>query len=50
MDLMLQKLLKKIGISTATGYLWQDQRNKNGYEGLIHKYAGVRPPKLSAED
>jgi putative transposase len=41
---------EKIGISTATGYLWQDQWNKNGYEGLIPKYAGGRPPKLSAED
>jgi len=41
---------EKIGISTATAYLWQDRWNKGGYEDLIPKFAGGRPPKLSAGD
>lgn len=46
----VQEAADKVGISVATGYLWQDHWNKNGYEGLIPKFAGGRPPKLSAED
>lgn len=48
--LTVSEASEEIGISIATGYLWQDRWNKYGYEGLIPKFAGGRPPKLNVED
>ena len=36
-----------MGISPGTGYMWQDRWNSEGYAGLIPKYAGGKPAKLS---
>lgn len=36
-----------LGISIVTGYKWQERWNKEGYAGLVPKYAGGRPSKLS---
>lgn len=36
-----------LGISRSTGYHWQERWNEEGYDGLIPKFAGGRPSKLS---
>ena len=41
---------EKLGISTGTGYNWQERWNQKGYAGLIPQYAGGRPSKLSDQE
>ena len=36
-------------ISSVTGYTWQERWNSESYAGLVPKYAGGRPPKLSEQ-
>ncbi|AEH61273.1 Transposase-like protein [Methanosalsum zhilinae DSM 4017] len=48
--LSVEEAAKCVGISKVAGYGWQDNWNKEGYEGLRFKYAGGRPSKLSAEE
>ena len=36
-----------VGVAKPVGYEWQERWNKSGYEGLIPRYAGGRPSKLS---
>ncbi|MBN1166869.1 MAG: transposase [Methanospirillaceae archaeon] len=36
-----------IGISIATGYTWQERWNLEGYVGLIPKYGGGKPSKMT---
>ncbi|KAF5068447.1 transposase [Methanospirillum sp. J.3.6.1-F.2.7.3] len=36
-----------LGISIVTGYTWQERWNSEGYAGLVPKYAGGRPSKLT---
>lgn len=43
----IQEAAKKIGITKRVGYIWQDRWNKDGYQGLIPRYAGGRPSKLT---
>src|SRR5512137_2762918 len=38
---------KLVGITKRTGYIWQERWNEKGYEGLIPRYAGGRPSKLT---
>ena len=38
---------RKVGITKMMGYEWQSRWNKDGYTGLIPRYAGGRPSKLS---
>ena len=38
---------KKIGVTKMMGYEWQRRWNKDGYTGLIPRYAGGRPSKLT---
>jgi len=40
---------QKVGVTKMVGYAWQERWNKNGYAGLIPKYAGGRPSKLTEE-
>jgi putative transposase len=40
---------KLVGITKQVGYIWQDRWNKSGYDGLIPRYAGGRPSKLSSQ-
>jgi putative transposase len=35
------------GVAKPVGYEWQERWNESGYEGLIPRYAGGRPSKLS---
>jgi len=44
---MVSESAKLVGITKRVGYIWQDRWNENGYEGLIPKYAGGRPSKLT---
>lgn len=39
-----------LSISPATGYMWQERWNSEGYAGLIPKYGGGRPSKLSDQE
>lgn len=36
-------------VAKPVGYAWQERWNQDGYEGLIPRYAGGRPSKLSAQ-
>ncbi len=44
---MVSEASRLIGITKRVGYIWQDRWNEKGYEGLIPRYAGGRPSKLS---
>lgn len=39
-----------LGITKVTGYIWLKRWNDKGYSGLIPKYAGGRPPKITEEE
>ena len=36
-----------VGVAKPVGYDWQERWNESGYDGLIPRYAGGRPSKLS---
>lgn len=36
-----------VGVAKPVGYSWQKRWNEDGYNGLIPRYAGGRPSKLS---
>jgi transposase len=38
-----------IGVAKPVGYAWQKRWNENGYDGLIPRYAGGRPSKLTIQ-
>jgi len=38
---------EKLGITKVTGYNWLERWNQDGYEGLIPRFAGGRPSKLT---
>ncbi len=38
-----------VGAKKPVGYIWQDRWNKEGYKGLIPRFAGGRPSKLVRE-
>lgn len=40
----------KSGVTKRVGYIWQERWNEEGYEGLIPKYGGGRPSKLTDQD
>lgn len=46
----VQLAAKSVGISHNTGYIWLRRWNKEGMNGLIPKYDGGKPSKLSDED
>ncbi|RZB32636.1 MAG: hypothetical protein AEth_00314 [Candidatus Argoarchaeum ethanivorans] len=37
-----------VGVSKNTGYIWQERWNEERYDGIIPKFAGGRPSKLTA--
>ena len=39
----------KVGVTKMIGYEWQKRWNEDGYKGLIPRYSGGRPSKLSDE-
>ncbi|MEM4115066.1 MAG: transposase [Saccharolobus sp.] len=40
---------QKIGVTKAVGYQWLNRWNEKGYEGLIPKFGGGKPSKLSKD-
>ena len=43
----VEEAAKRIGITKMIGYVWQRRWNNEGYKGLIPRYAGNGPSKLS---
>ncbi len=39
----------KVGVYKMVAYQWQDRWNEDGYEGLVPRFAGGKPAKLSRE-
>jgi len=46
----VQLASKSVGVASSTGYEWLKRWNKEGLNGLIPKYDGGKPAKLSEED
>lgn len=46
----VEESAQRIGVTRNEGYIWQRRWNAQGYEGLIPRYAGGRPMKLSTEE
>lgn len=46
----VEKAAEMVGVSHNTGYIWQRRWNEIGYNGLIPRYAGGKPSKLSDEE
>lgn len=45
----VEEAAKKVGITKRIGYIWQERWNDKGYDGIIPRYAGGRPSKLSQQ-
>ena len=45
----VEEASKRIGITKMIGYIWQRRWNNEGYKGLIPRYAGKGPSKMSEE-
>ena len=45
----VEKASEKVGVTKRVGYIWQDRWNNNGYDGIIPRYAGGRPSKLTQQ-
>jgi len=43
----VEEASRLVGVGKPVGYEWQERWNKSGYDGLIPRYAGGRPSKLS---
>ena len=44
---LVSESAKLVGITKRVGYIWQERWNEKGYEGMIPRYAGGRPSKLT---
>lgn len=45
----VKKAAEKVGVTKRIGYIWQGRWNDKGYEGIIPRYAGGRPSKLTQQ-
>lgn len=45
----VEKATEKVGVTKRIGYIWQGRWNDKGYEGIIPRYAGGRPSKLTQQ-
>jgi len=43
----VEEASRLVGVAKPVGYDWQERWNESGYGGLIPRYAGGRPSKLS---
>ncbi len=48
-DVPVEKACKQVGVSKTVAYEWQERWNNEGYRGIIPKFAGGRPSKLTKE-
>ena len=46
----VEEACEKVGVYKMVGYQWQKRWNEYGYEGLVPRFGGGKPPKLSEED
>ena len=46
----VEEACEKVGVYKMMGYQWQKRWNEDGYEGLVPRFGGGKPPKLSEED
>ena len=46
----VEESAKLVGVTKAVGYIWLKRWNQDGYEGLIPRFGGGRPPKLKPEE
>jgi len=46
----VEEASRKVGVVKAVGYEWLRRWNEGGYEGLVPRFGGGRPSKLSEED
>jgi putative transposase len=47
--LSVEEASRFVGVAKPVGYIWQKRWNESGYDGLIPRYAGGRPSKLSSQ-
>jgi putative transposase len=45
----VEEASRLVGVAKPIGYIWQERWNEDGYDGLIPRYAGGRPSKLSSQ-
>ena len=45
----VERAAEKVGVTKRIGYIWQERWNEKGYDGIIPRYAGGRPSKLSQQ-
>ncbi len=43
----VEDVARKVGVTKMFGYQWQQRWNREGVEGLVPRFAGGRPSKLS---
>lgn len=43
----VEEASRLVGVAKPIGYEWQERWNESGYDGLIPRYGGGRPSKLS---
>lgn len=49
MGYSVEEATKKVGVTKRMGYIWQKRWNRDGYPGLLPRYRGGRPSKLTHE-
>ena len=45
----VEEAARRIGITKMIGYIWQRRWNQDGYKGLMPRYAGKGPSKMTDE-
>lgn len=45
----VEEAAKLVGTSKNNAYIWQERWNESGYEGIIPRFAGGKPSKLTEE-
>jgi len=43
----VEEAARKVGVTKRVAYVWQKRWNRDGYSGLLPRYAGGRPSKLT---
>ncbi|MDA0525515.1 helix-turn-helix domain-containing protein [Methanococcoides alaskense] len=43
----VEEAARKVGVTKRVAYIWQKRWNRDGYSGLLPRYAGGRPSKLT---
>lgn len=46
----VEEAANMVGVTKKLGYIWQDRWNREGFNGLVPRFAGGRPPLLDDEE